>query len=31
MIKKLVDYIGNPDNAGKLKKMGYVSLVLVFI
>ena len=31
MIKKLVDYIRNPDTAGKLKKMGYVSLVAVFI
>ena len=29
MIKKMVDYIGNPDNSKKLKKMGYVALVLV--
>ena len=28
---KIVDYLGNPDNAGKLKKVGYVLLVAVFI
>ncbi len=31
MIKKIVDYIGNPGNAGVLKKIGYLALVAVFI
>ncbi|MGD9503587.1 MAG: hypothetical protein AB7W37_01650 [Syntrophobacteraceae bacterium] len=31
MIKQLVLYIGNPANAGTLKKIGYVLLVLTVI
>ncbi len=31
MIKRIVLYVGDPANAGRLKKMGYLSLVLVFI
>lgn len=31
MIKRIVDYIGNADNAGKLKKIGYVTLAAVFV
>lgn len=29
MIKRLADYLGNPDNAGKLKKILYVALVVI--
>lgn len=28
MIKRLVDYLGNPDNAGKLKKILYIALAV---
>lgn len=31
MIKKLVDYVGNPANSQKLTKMGYVALAIVFV
>lgn len=31
MIKKVVDYVGNPQNSAKLKKMLYVSLVIIVI
>lgn len=31
MIKKIVDYIGNPENSFKLKKMLYISLVIIVI
>jgi hypothetical protein len=31
MIKKIVDYIGSPDNSAKLKKMLYISLVVIVI
>ncbi len=30
MIKRVVLYIGNPQNAGTLKKLGYICLLLVF-
>ncbi len=30
MIKKVVLYIGNPDNVGALKKIGYLILAAVF-
>jgi hypothetical protein len=30
MIKKLVYYIGNHENAGKLKKLSYIALVITF-
>jgi purine-cytosine permease-like protein len=28
MISKIVNYIGNPENSGKLKKIGYVALAI---
>jgi hypothetical protein len=31
MIKRIVLYIGDPANVNSLKKLGYLSLVLVFI
>jgi hypothetical protein len=31
MIRRLVLYVGNPANAATLKKLGYLSLVLVFL
>jgi hypothetical protein len=31
MIKKLVNFIGDPENSGKVKKIGYVLLVAVFV
>ena len=31
MIKKLVDFVGDTDNIGKLKKIGYVLLIAVFL
>lgn len=31
MIKKIVDYLGNPENSSKLKKMLYISLVVIVI
>jgi purine-cytosine permease-like protein len=31
MIKKIVDYIGNPDNSKQLKKIGYIALVIVVV
>jgi hypothetical protein len=31
MIKNIVFYIGNPDNAGTLKKIGYVLLFIVVV
>jgi hypothetical protein len=31
MIKRIVLYVGSPENVGSLKKMGYLMLVLVFI
>lgn len=31
MIKSLIDFIGNPDNVGKLKKIGYLMLVATFL
>ena len=31
MIRRLVLYVGNPANTATLKKIGYVSLVLVFL
>ena len=31
MIKRIVLYVGNPENVGTLKKLGYLSLVLVFL
>jgi hypothetical protein len=31
MIKRIVLYVGNPDNAATLKKLGYLALVLVFV
>ncbi len=30
MIKKIVLYIGNPDNSAQLKKIGYLILAVVF-
>jgi hypothetical protein len=30
MIRKLVYYIGNPENAGKLKILGYIALIITF-
>ncbi len=30
MIKKMVLYIGNPDNSAQLKKIGYLILAVVF-
>ncbi len=29
MIKRVVDYIGSPENVGQLKKMLYITLVVV--
>jgi hypothetical protein len=31
MIKKVVDYVGNPENSAKLKKMLYISLIIIVI
>lgn len=31
MIKRLVDYLGNADNAGKLKKLLYISLAVIAV
>jgi hypothetical protein len=31
VIKKMVDYIGNPENSKQLKRLGYIALVLVVI
>jgi len=31
MIKKMVLYVGNPANSRTLKKLGYLSLALVFL
>ena len=29
MIKRIVDYLGNPDNAGRLKKLLYITLAVI--
>ena len=31
MIKRIVDFIGNPDNSRQLKRIGYAILAVVFI
>ena len=31
MIKKMVDYIGNPENVGTLKKLSYALLAIVVV
>ncbi len=29
MIKRIVDYLGNPENAGRLKKLLYITLAVI--
>lgn len=31
MIKRVVDYIGNPENAGKLRRFFYITLILIVL
>ncbi|MBI3755572.1 MAG: hypothetical protein HY265_05375 [Deltaproteobacteria bacterium] len=31
MIKRLADYLGNPENAGKLKKILYMALAVIVV
>lgn len=31
MIKRAVDYIGNPENAGKLRRFFYIALILIVL
>ena len=31
MIKRMVNYIGNPENSKQLKRMGYIALLIVVV